>query len=345
MHLSRAVWLAALSLMSLPGCTKTSRESGAVVTEVGTAPTPPHNPKELGWVHWQRDFEAASAEARASGKPLFVLFQEVPGCATCVGFGESVLSHPLVIEAIEAAFVPVAIHNNAGGADRRVLERFGEPAWNNPVVRFVGADGRELIERADGVWSTHGIAERMVKALAAAGREVPDYLGWAVEETASFERATFAMYCFWSGEACLGDLPGVIATRAGMLDGREVVEVDYDRARLTAAALRAQAEERGCGEMVAGAKPARNAGEGDSKFHLERSRMRFLPLTSYQASRVNAALAKRLDAERWLSPRQRSLWQQVAAAAERALDGLEPPDETRQLAHYEHLLRERLASR
>src|SRR5258706_973783 len=62
-------------------------------------------PRELGKVRWHRDFDAATAESRASGRPLFVLFQEVPGCSTCVSFGDQVLSHPLLVDAIEKEFI------------------------------------------------------------------------------------------------------------------------------------------------------------------------------------------------------------------------------------------------
>lgn len=37
------------------------------------------NPVELGAVDWHRDFDRAVAEAKASDRPLLVLFQEVPG--------------------------------------------------------------------------------------------------------------------------------------------------------------------------------------------------------------------------------------------------------------------------
>jgi hypothetical protein len=36
-------------------------------------------PVELGAVAWGRDFDAAVREAHKTGKPLLVLFQEVPG--------------------------------------------------------------------------------------------------------------------------------------------------------------------------------------------------------------------------------------------------------------------------
>ncbi len=36
-------------------------------------------PVELGQVDWQRDLGGALAQSKSSGKPLAVLFQEVPG--------------------------------------------------------------------------------------------------------------------------------------------------------------------------------------------------------------------------------------------------------------------------
>ena len=42
-------------------------------------PLPFPGPPELGMVHWSRDLDASLARARKSGKPVLVLFQEVPG--------------------------------------------------------------------------------------------------------------------------------------------------------------------------------------------------------------------------------------------------------------------------
>jgi len=36
-------------------------------------------PVEVGEVDWGRDYEAALAKAKESGKPVLILFQEVPG--------------------------------------------------------------------------------------------------------------------------------------------------------------------------------------------------------------------------------------------------------------------------
>lgn len=36
-------------------------------------------PVELGTVSWSRDYDASLKTVRTSGKPMFLLFQEVPG--------------------------------------------------------------------------------------------------------------------------------------------------------------------------------------------------------------------------------------------------------------------------
>ncbi len=42
------------------------------------------------------------------------------------------------------------------------------------------------------------------------------------------ETATFSMYCYWTGEATLGRVDGVVASRIGHWGGQEIVQVDYD---------------------------------------------------------------------------------------------------------------------
>ena len=37
------------------------------------------NPTEVGTVSWRRDYNAALADSKKSGKPIFLFFQEVPG--------------------------------------------------------------------------------------------------------------------------------------------------------------------------------------------------------------------------------------------------------------------------
>jgi|UniRef100_A0A7S4GHZ2 hypothetical protein len=132
------------------------------------------NPVELGDVAWHRDLDTALMASTQTGKPVFCLFQEIPGCSTCTGFGSNVLRNPALVRSIQTDFIPVAIHNNKPGRDAQVLKRYGEPSWNNPVVRFLDGDGRDILPRRDGVWTAQGIASRMVEALCTMGLPVPE---------------------------------------------------------------------------------------------------------------------------------------------------------------------------
>jgi hypothetical protein len=134
------------------------------------------NPIEVGSVHWGRDLDKAFTTSDETGRPVFVLFQEVPGCGGCQDFGRTVLTEPLIVQAIETEFLPVLVYNNRGGKDRELLERFNEPAWNFQVVRFLNADGRDIIPRKDRVWTIRELAARMIEALRAVNRPVPGYL-------------------------------------------------------------------------------------------------------------------------------------------------------------------------
>jgi len=246
-----------------------------------------------------------------------------------VNFGREPLSHPLLLEAIETLFVPLAIHNNKPGADARVLKRYEEPAWNNPVIRFFAPDGKELLPRKDRVWSSGAVAGRMLAALNKTDRGTPGYLRLAAEELGAVdvERAVFAMHCFWQGEAALGGQEGVLATRAGWLAGLEIVEVRFDPRRVAYAELVRVAKTFDCTERVFATtevqlKVARelvgdraklnrtlptDAKASDQKYYLRRSSLNLASLTPLQATRVNAALANHGDAAAFLSPRQLEL--------------------------------------
>ena len=274
-------------------------------------PLPPDQPIELGLVHWERDYDTALARAQTEGKPVFVLFQEVPGCGNCTRYGEELLSHPLIVESIETDFVPLAIFNNRGGADAEVLERYGEPAWNNPVVRIVDADGRDLVGRLASFGSPAQLTGGMVAALAGFAKAHPEsdaaapaYLQLVAEEYVGRESATavatFETACFWSGEGHLGAQPGIIRTTAGWQDGREVVRVAYSRAHTSAEALANAAAAKGYrprpnGDFRVDAQP---------KYYLTTSPYAGVWMTELQASRVNALLGQGKRPDALLSPRQ-----------------------------------------
>jgi hypothetical protein len=261
--------------------------------------------KELGAVHWQRDLDAAQQLAERQHKPVFLLFQEIPGCQTCTDFGERVLSHPLLVPAIEQCFVPVVVRNNVEGKEREIRERFREPAWNNPVVRFLDAAGADLLPRVDGVWDSHGIAERMVAALHKAGRPVPGYLQVARDESdPKLERAVFAMHCFWEGEAVLGALDGVVATRSAFAagGGAEVVEVTFRPSVLRREKLAAHAQAKSCKPVTGG--ELREAPASDQQHALGGTPYAALELTPMQRTKVHAALTLGTDPKAWLTPAQ-----------------------------------------
>jgi len=106
-------------------------------------------PVELGSVTWHTasDFDAALKRSKDEGKPVFLLFQEIPGCSTCTTFGSAVLSHEDLVKIIQDAFVPVAVHNNViSGSSGALIKRFGEPTWNNPVVHSLTNTGSNTIK-------------------------------------------------------------------------------------------------------------------------------------------------------------------------------------------------------
>jgi hypothetical protein len=284
-----------------------------------------------------------------------------------VGFGRGPLSHPLLVEAIEDDFVPVLVFNNKSGVDARWLERFGEPAWNNPVVRFIGRDGKDSIVRRDRVWSTSDVAARLIDAERAQGRNALPYLDVVRLESECEHHATcaFAMHCFWEGEARLGAIDGVVGVEARSLGGREIVAVTYHAGELPFAKLVAAADRLDCAvavlttsdEQLSAARAAvgerARAWDGksserprsDRTHALNASPLRFLPLTSMQAMKVNSAVAAGDDARRWLSPRQVELARKVDAALARdakKLDGLERPSSIAALWDYAEQLRRRL---
>ena len=192
--------------------------------------TEPHQPIEVGRVSWLRNLEEALAEADRTGYPVFALFQEVPGCAGCKQFGADVLSNPVIVDAIESEFVPLMIRNNAdGGHDAEVLARYGEPAWNFQVVRFLDADGLDVIERRDRVWETGPLATRMIEAMESTGRPAPAWFKLIEAEYSDrLQMLHLAQGCFWVGEMELGQIDGVVVTQAAFMNGHEITSVLFD---------------------------------------------------------------------------------------------------------------------
>jgi len=284
------------------------------------------NPVEVGSVRWGRDLDGALKISAETGRPVLVLFQEVPGCIGCQDFGKTVLTNPLLVEAIEEEFLPVLVYNNRGGEDKKLLNRFSEPAWNYQVIRFLNAKGRDIIPRKDRIWTISGIAIRMIEVLKASKRQVPKYL-----ETVAIENNTknhgvsaFAMHCFWAGEVNLGRIEGVVTTDAGWIENHEVARTVYNKEKITLRALARKArdaksalkvytpdnEANGLKDLSTGQLDGRyhKAKASDQKKNIEGwQALKEVPgLTKMQKTKINAFIsAGRAKALDWLSPRQR----------------------------------------
>lgn len=334
------------ALFSVVACLGAAASSVAFGNPPARKPTraqvfpPPSNPAELGTVYWQRDLSEAKRAAREHGLPILILFQQVPGDDACKAFGKKSLSHPLLAEAAETLFVPLAIYNNHEGPDADVLALYEEQLKSRPVIRFVDAEGKPLGKRLADDVTLDGLAGAMAEALKASGKEVPAYLPLIAEEHAArrrgLERATFAMHCFWEGEGALGAIPGVIETLPGLVGELEVVDVKFDPAVVSYTSLLDLAKKHQCASKVYTHSDVQlqvaKAAVGDSaeafkepvrpdkepKYYLLQTPYKHVPMTSVQACRVNAAIGRKEDPNAFLSPRQRSMFMLAEESPKRA---------------------------
>ena len=229
----------------------------------------------------------------------------MPGCSNCTRYGNTTLSDPLIVEAIETYFVPVCIFNNKGGKDAEALRTFGEPAWNNPVVRIVRNDYQDVVLRMPNFNSSLQLVNGMRRALDLTGTTVPRYLELLEEELsareAGLQTATFSMYCFWTGEGIFGAIPGVIETEPGYQYGKEVVKVQFDPGVTSRSELEKLTQPK---SITACAKNEGFRPDREPKYYLAQTGYRLIPMTSLQACRANSLIGKGQSPDELLSPRQ-----------------------------------------
>jgi len=272
---------------------------------------------ELGNIHWFRNYDYALAKANEENKPLLIFFQEVPGCSTCRNYGEDVLTHPHIVEAIESHFVPLCVFNNKGGKDKEVLNLYNEPTWNNPVVRVVNGAGKNIVDRLNGNYSSAGLVQTINTAITESGNIVPPYLVLLEKELlADIEEVFLSMYCFWTGEKEISAIPGVIGTQAGFMNGKEVVKVDYDINKTNTKKIRKAAAKKSCGDDLYTSNTGYRM-DSESKYYLQHSALKHVPMTALQATQVNRALALKEDALMSLSPRQLDMYTLITTEKEK----------------------------
>ncbi|HQW26154.1 MAG TPA: hypothetical protein PLV75_09350, partial [Saprospiraceae bacterium] len=190
------------------------------------------------------------------------------------------------------------------GHDAEILKRYQEPAWNNPVVRVVDSEGSNILPRLSGNYSAAGLTALMTNALIKQKGKAPMYLQLLTDELSAqqktISKATYSMYCFWTGEALFGKLNGVIRTTAGFEGGKEVVVVEYNPSIISKTELDKIAQSQKC--VVSGGGSFR--ADATPKYYLSNSEYRVVPMTEIQKCRVNSALAEKQDPGAFLSARQ-----------------------------------------
>ncbi len=279
---------------------------------------------ELGKVKWLRDLKEAQISSKNLSKPILILFQEVPGCSTCKNYGSQVLSHPLIVEAIETYFVPLCIHNNKKGKDSEALQFFSEPSWNNPVVRIVDSNLNGIVDRINGNYSEFGLITKINTTLLKLGIKIPEYLNILEEEfkakQTGLEHATISMYCFWTGEKTYGKVKGVVATNAGFMNGSEVVDILYNPNETNLNELINIGKKNNSADKLYSNNisihkvtiPVQKQGtfriDAETKYYLYQSDYKFVPMTALQATRANSMLAEGKSCEFILSPGQINLF-------------------------------------
>ena len=293
---------------------------------------PEENPTELGKVNWLRSYDEALVLSKEKNLPVFLLFQEVPGCSNCTRFGNGAISDPFIVEAIESHFIPLVIFNNKKGEDARVLSIYKEPSWNNPVVRIVNKKGENITKRLSADLSTKSVLNLILEGIDKTDQKIPPYLSLYAKELNTNEQArevNLAMYCFWTGEKEISKIPGVISTEAGFMDGREVVKVNYNDDEISLKDLVSQANQVNCADAVylqedydisnlrkvskvkSVKKSSDFRADREVKYYLTKSAYRFVPMIGIQQAKVNAALGDNKNPTDYLSPRQIDLFNNI----------------------------------
>ena len=96
--------------------------------------------------------------AKRMNRPILLVVQQTPGPRFAREFGANVLSHPLVIEAAEDLFVPVALIRGSRNGSKHVadsvakangtkttLSDFDDLTYNTPLVRLLNSVGEDLV--------------------------------------------------------------------------------------------------------------------------------------------------------------------------------------------------------
>lgn len=275
-----------------------------------TKTTPLDQQEELGLVSWYRDYDEAIIASKTKNKPILILFQEVPGCSTCKKYGNNIIGNPLLAEITEQFFIPLLIHNNKQGDDKKVLDKYNEPAWNNPVVRIIDSNGKNLIKRISGIYTPKGFYDRINSFFIQEKILPPIYfslLGEELDAKSNNRTKTvyYKTYCFWTGQKIFGGINGVLSTETAHSNKGELVKIEYDQSILSLSELKAIAKQNNY--TITEKDRSYTRAIDDDNFYLKKTSYKHLPLTNIQKTKINSALGDGKDPKKYLSPQQQ-IW-------------------------------------
>jgi len=246
-----------------------------------------------------------------------------------------ILSHPLIVEAIESNFIPVAISPTA--ATRQNLLASPSDMETETAMLIIGTDNqRKTKGSSDEIWMKH-FTEIILDALHQEGIPAPRYLELVNEEFNATERresTVITLHCFWSGEIELGTERGVVYTEPGYIGDREAMYLEFDNSTISyrdilkssldlnlineafplnenqnAVAHSIMPDEKVVDSDTDAFVPAPK--KANYKRYLSKSLYRFLPMTKKQAIMVNNALFLEEDPAELLSPRQLQMYRYI----------------------------------
>lgn len=308
----------------------------------------PHRQREIGNLKFSFNglglgsWEQAKDESKRSTKAILILFHESRAHHTGHSL-ESVLSNPLLVEAVETYFITVLVSKTATNlAERALLRKYGiRRLKKTSVVRIVDYKGRDLAGKINRCHEWN-LARAMERALEAQGVKVPTYLKLLGQEIdpAAERVAVFGMSSFWEGELAFAKSKGVLSTRAGWMGSKQSVEVTYNPKlcpyrKLVQHAIKEKAADviyclngrqmriansevrRACKDsiMVGRINPLETISvlDADSKHYLSETALLYVPLLRIQAVKANLLISQNdaVCCNAFLSPRQRSLWSEA----------------------------------
>lgn len=198
---------------------------------------------ELGCIQFEyQSIEEAQQAAARRQIPILCIEAEVPGDVTS---GQTIFSHPLIVEAAESLFVTVQGRQLEPQDDDNCDRRFFCNSSCRTRVRILDHKGVDVLAPVEHM-TVAEVVSALVRGLEAYGIHVPQYLKLLFEEeTGKLQVLSKTRFRKTEGEAVFGifdpvaaevefaGVEGVLSTRSGALVRQAVVRVTYDTQRLT----------------------------------------------------------------------------------------------------------------